>query len=210
MTRRVVKPQPVDDGRSVQIWWKGGKSWNGSMFQNVTPPYGEVCERRVELYSLWVREAFSTCYLTQDSYQIIYEADRSRANFAHENGATDEQLQWLEHRMEMHGETCGPGIHMPRWASRLTLEVLNVRVERLQQIGSVEAVSEGIENLSDEYVRYGIRGQITAQHPVRAFQLLWDSINAKRGFGWDTNPWVWAVEFKRITEPTETKEEAHA
>lgn len=76
-----------------------------------------------------------------------------------------------------------PSIHMPRWASRITLEVKDVRVERVQDISYDYAVSEG--------VRYDTT-------PLDAFIWLWDSINAKRGHGWDTNPWVWVVEFKRV------------
>lgn len=81
-----------------------------------------------------------------------------------------------------------PSIHMPRWASRITLEVTKVRVERVQDICADEenVIAEGI-NPSDYC------------YPQEAFDLyktLWNSINEKCGYGWDTNPWVWVVEFK--------------
>lgn len=80
-----------------------------------------------------------------------------------------------------------PSIYMPRWASRINLEITNIRVERLQDITETEAIAEGVSG--------------GGSHPdfwVGAFADLWDSINAKRGYGWDANPWVWVVEFKRI------------
>lgn len=76
-----------------------------------------------------------------------------------------------------------PSIHMPRWASRITLEVTEVRVQRVQEISEEDALAEGC------------RSQI--RHSA-AFADLWDSINAARGFGWDANPWVWALTFKRL------------
>jgi hypothetical protein len=67
---------------------------------------------------------------------------------------------------------------MPRWASRITLRVTRVGVERLQSISEEDARAEGVEP-------YG-----------HIFERLWDSINAKRGYGWDVNPWVWVVSFE--------------
>jgi len=87
-----------------------------------------------------------------------------------------------------------PGIFMPRWASRITLEVLRVRVERLQEISYADAEAEGIDPLKTELYPHTNRGYKCQ----RAYRVLWDSINAKRGYGWDKNPWVWVVEFRRI------------
>lgn len=76
-----------------------------------------------------------------------------------------------------------PSIHMPRWASRITLEVTGVRVERVQDASTEDIIAEGCPK---EY----LLGR-------NWFQPLWDSINAKRGYGWDVNPWVWVLEFER-------------
>ena len=78
---------------------------------------------------------------------------------------------------------------MPRWASRLTLEIKSVRVERVQEISEADARAEGVE-----------RAEATDGAPSYAlgFSDLWDSINAKRGYGWDTNPWVWCIAFERV------------
>jgi hypothetical protein len=80
-----------------------------------------------------------------------------------------------------------PGIYMPRWASRITLEITNVRIERVQSMIPSEAFAEGFESTS-------IRGL----GDVFAFKTLWDKLNEKRGFWWEKNPWVWVVEFKRL------------
>lgn len=82
-----------------------------------------------------------------------------------------------------------PSIFMPRWASRILLEVTGVRVERVQEIDDLGAKAEGIAVLEDD---------MRAGTYIEPFRLLWNKINAKRGFGWDKNPWVWVVAFKRI------------
>lgn len=110
-----------------------------------------------------------------------------------------------------------PSIHMPRWASRLTLEVTDVRVERLQDIGRSDVLAEGVTVPADgsapllritgkhapyEYMKPGTieRGTVRITDPedfIRAhFASLWDALNDKRGYGWGTNPWVWVVGFK--------------
>ena len=83
---------------------------------------------------------------------------------------------------------------MPKWASRLTLEITDVRVERVQDISLSDAQAEGgppegtaIDRVSQQF------GYL--DFPRSWFAQLWDTINAKRGFGWDVNPWVWALTF---------------
>lgn len=100
-----------------------------------------------------------------------------------------------------------PSIFMPRWASRLTLEVTDVRVERLQDITEEDARAEGIRPFpfrpDDGFpVCYGyavedLKTNLFDPTAVRAYDRLWDSINLKRA-PWDSNPWVWVVSFKRI------------
>jgi hypothetical protein len=75
-------------------------------------------------------------------------------------------------------------MYMPRWASRYLLEVTDVRVQRVQEISADDAHEEGIPYNSEV--------------PIEQYEDLWDSINLKRGFGWDSNPWVWAITFRRI------------
>jgi hypothetical protein len=82
-----------------------------------------------------------------------------------------------------------PSIYMPRWASRITLEVTGVRVERLQNISEVDCAAEGIP--------IALSGTTCAEFGMgqRFFRELWDSINAKRA-PWKSNPWVWVIEFQ--------------
>jgi hypothetical protein len=87
-----------------------------------------------------------------------------------------------------------PSIHMPRWAARILLEVTDVRVERVQDITEEDAKAEGVGDLRPDE-----EGPFAVLALRDRFHRLWDSINAKRGFGWGTNPWVWVVEFKRVT-----------
>lgn len=78
-----------------------------------------------------------------------------------------------------------PSIHMSRWASRYLLEITNVRVERLTQMSEEDAIAEGVSHDA------GLA-------PLGAFAKLWDHLNAKRGFSWQGNPWVWVLEFRRV------------
>lgn len=96
--------------------------------------------------------------------------------------ATDPQAS--EHRDDR-GFPWRPAIHMPRWASRITLEVTGVRVERLQEITCRDAAAEGMPS-GDPLP------------PLTAFRLLWDTINGKAGRRWADNPWCWCVSFRRV------------
>lgn len=84
-----------------------------------------------------------------------------------------------------------PSIHMPRWASRITLEVKDVRVERVQEIASSpeDMLAEGITAVTD-----------AAEHLAYEFRELWNSINSKRGFSYESNCWVWVVKFIMLEE----------
>lgn len=96
-----------------------------------------------------------------------------------------------------------PSIHMPRWASRITLEITDIRVERLQDITECDAIAEGVERVNQCGIlrccgykdHTGNRGGF--MHAKKSFETLWDSINADRA-PWSSNPWVWVIEFKRI------------
>ena len=84
---------------------------------------------------------------------------------------------------------------MPRWASRITLEITGVRVERLNEISEADAYSEGVTITSGQ--SFASNGNPELRNEARcAFQSLWNSINGPES--WAANPWVWAVEFKRI------------
>lgn len=131
-------------------------------------PYGVPGDR------LWVREAWRLCEEanavkprdTNPAFRCWYEAD-----VPHQPGFG---------RLR-------PGMFMPRWASRILLEITNVRVQRLQEISDADAVAEGLVGLD---------------RPLHWFRQLWDSINSKRA-PWSSNPWVRAITFAPIQHGTE-------
>lgn len=180
-TRRVVKKQDiVIDGR-----WTHIKS---------QCPYGQVGDR------LWVRETF---YVQPDIYKtdipspIHYKAD----------GNTESLEDYIQK----------PSIFMPRWASRITLEITDIWAERVQDISFENCLAEGIistdfwagneacKNFDKWFAEHGNKlpddeyideGWIAITRS--SYQALWDSINLKRGYGWDKNPYVWVITFKRV------------
>ncbi len=142
-------------------------------------PYGKPGDR------LWVRETWGKVHYegVDESPTIFYRADER-------DQERDELTRWR------------PSIHMPRWASRINLEVVSVRVERLQDISEEDAMSEGIESWEERGVDDAqdyYRDYVTGGHVYNAkdsFRSLWQSINGPGS--WEANPWVWVVEFKRI------------
>ncbi|WP_176025786.1 hypothetical protein [Burkholderia vietnamiensis] len=147
---------------------------------------------------LWVRETHDVNRLGSETFPdgrtrlyagIAYQADDGR----HEADISDSQCRAIEAKT-WRGWT--PSIHMPRWASRITLEITGVRAERLQSIEWDEAIAEGIRD-----PRRAARRVDPVEGTVAQFRQLWDGLNAARGHGWDANPWVWVIEFRRIDGP---------
>ena len=113
-------------------------------------------------------------------------------------------LDEISYRADMQGDRacddCAwrPSIFMPRWASRITLEITSVRVERLNEISDADALKEGCE-MDGEFPKeqpHPKCGMIGWDDPVEWYSWLWESINGPGS--WDLNPWVWVVEFKRL------------
>lgn len=127
---------------------------------------------------LWVRETWSTFTqgfdTAEESTFAVYRADTDRP----------EPKKWI------------PSIHMPRWACRLLLDVVDVRIERLQDISEADCWAEGIERSEVSPTQASTMFSDYA-HPRRAFNLLWESVYGAEA--WDANPWVWVVTFKRAT-----------
>ena len=168
-TRRICKPaQFFSLSKVVEVPdpQERGQVYNGSHFGDedgevqFACPYGGRGDR------LWVRESFSP--------------------YEHREGC----WYWADGNIAAHDCTKPkPSIHMPRWASRITLEITGVRVERLQDISEADAWAEGCEGYDDD-VTGGKSG-------YTEYCELWEKINGKGS--WDLNPWVWVVEFKRVT-----------
>ena len=178
---------PVPKGGFV--FWSGepGKEFSDAAYENSDEgmhcPYGQVGDR------LWVRETWRAEELDEFGEDgIRYRADD---HFQIIQNTREAAEAWGDaHRP---GNPWRPSIYMPRWASRITLEIVNIRVERVQTISADDALAEGIE-----YEISPFTGR--SYPPKQAYQRLWDSINAKRGFGWDVNPWVWVLELKYLPE----------
>ncbi len=232
-TRRVVKPQPPADAEGVGpnsyegpegpswFWWKGGTQyWPATLdgARPITCPYGVPGDR------LWVRETFfqpvATTQMPGGEHESYRTGSASDIRYA-ADGAEEEWVDLDDRGVPTYGSRWRgkrPSIHMPRWASRITLEVVSVRVERVQEIDDGDAIFEGVDSrqvdLGDRVGRRWVAPGVEMTNCMGdvatdvawymsardAFRELWDSINAKRGYGWDANPWVWVVEFKRVRE----------
>lgn len=186
-TRRVVKPELKVLYSGIMYSYKdqiGDFGVNGREFAHDCCPYGKIGD------SLWVKE---TWRLQRFSYA---DADRDfgQFQFRADWGGDPSKVQWKS------------PIFMPRLASRILLEVTDVRVERLQDISEADAKAEGVEievfestecsNGCAGYVDYASKFANFFQSPIESYQSLWESINGHES--WSANPFVWVVEFKRI------------
>lgn len=171
-TRRVVKPQPdwVNPDASVGNALTVAKIGKRVGMANRICSYGQPGSR------LWVRETWAAPHAYDHLPPRMIPQD-ARIHYA----ATEDRggLLWR------------PSIHMPRWASRITLEVTGVRVERLQEISEADAMAEGVAETAKH-----LQGLSACLEHCYAYQDLWESINGPGS--WDENPWVWVVEFKNI------------
>ena len=129
---------------------------------------------------LWVRETWkpTRCGFDDSVSYVRYRADDTRLEIRHD----------IQGCMTDHWR---PSVHMPRWASRITLEVTDVVIQRIQEISTAECLAEG--SVPPCCKSFGTIGGGWTVHVL--FREMWDSIYAKRGFGWDENPWVEAVTF---------------
>ena len=181
-TRRVVKPEPqhwqwmvaFDDGTFARV----GEDFETNPF---TSPLGQPGDR------LWVRESI---YVDHINYvhgplpnarpadvddMLYYRADGECCQQIPECSCAEiGKPKWRSARF------------MPKWAARIWLEIIAVRVEQLQDIDQWGAYAEGVSKSKSE-----------VPNPVANYRALWDSINGK-SHPWSTNPWVWAIEFKRM------------
>lgn len=215
-TRRVCKPAQfysLSTVVEVPDPMERGQVYNGSHFGDeegevqFASPYGGPGDR------LWVREsgAMHALLAPEDPLQPMlfrhdvpttvnlgdYWVQRTRAPGAsYSTECTREQF--LRHS----GAKVVPSIHMPRWASRITLEITSVRVERLQDISEADAKAEGITPHDvRQFWLFGAsearRASIYREAAVEPYRQLWESINGPGS--WGANPWVWAIEFRKVT-----------
>lgn len=216
-TRRIVKPQPHESTTAFRDIpdvgkWYGAISTRNDFGEEFYPnpthgdwvwrcPYGKPGDK------LWVRESFQPIlaeelgadpdgedydYKTGRGYQVTYPA-------------TDGIEEFYDLKRDRISSRITPSIHMPRWASRITLDITNVRVQRLQEISRDDAKAEGVEELAkfpcitpwrNYLLKPGAPFAMNFSTPERSFISLWDSINGEGSS--DANPWVWAITFQRI------------
>ena len=199
VTRRAVNPQPrLTDGSGFA--WKGHLFGCGSddretsrNFSQHCCPFGKPGDR------LWVRE---TWYC--DHFEVMRGPYLKPADLDIGEARDDGTLVYAADGLtpyEADQPIWKPSIHMPRWACRILLEIIDVRVERLQDISEDQAKAEGVRlytdhaELGDWWHVEGI--ETYSADPRKSFELLWQST----GGDWNANPWVWVVEFKRGTPP---------
>lgn len=159
------------------VWWWNGEHDRVGVRQEC--PYGQPGDR------LWVRETFVDGYEFDDNGFFKLDDDGECIERIWYR-ATDPDLQWYNGESDWPtNPPWKPSIHMPRWASRILLEVVRVRVERLQAINEVDAIAEGADPVIGDH------------QPYRAgFMRLWESINGPGS--WELNPWVWVIEFREV------------
>lgn len=179
-TRRVMKPQPDPcPAPRGGHWWpsnvfktmlhveeemQNGKGGWGGLVDDACP-FGDVGDR------IWVRETWAEAGASAPDLKLYRANYPAHVPTHYENVPPVEDVRWT------------PSIHMPRWASRILLEITDVRVEQLNDISEEDARSEGISGSSARDVK-------------EAYAALWRSIYGSDS--WRANPWVWVIEFKRI------------
>lgn len=196
-TRRPIKfPPDVTTVRSISKMDEFFKLENHGIFGHVTSPYGKVGDR------LWVKETFrcgskgiyDTCKKLK--CHMPYVEFKAGGGQYHMGGKEKPQLSNQSIKWT-------PSIHMPRWASRILLEITDVRVERLQDISEEDSLREGIEicNSGTPFACYWDYLEQTSRSPVLfnasdSFYTLWQSNYYETYFDWYSNPWVWVYDFK--------------
>lgn len=215
-TRRVINPQPELTQKSG-FKWKGGLFGAGSDDRETNRNFahkkcllGKVGDR------LWVRETYSllgnedACPIDWNDNIVNDKTEAARiyrASCAQKSGdyglwSIPDEADWKPHTEEMKFEgSWTPSIHMPRWASRITLEITDVRVERLNNISPRDVVAEGLIKLpaTGRYVRFqgAQHFGLAYDNHKDAFADLWDEVS-KPDCNYESNPWVWVIEFKRV------------
>lgn len=210
-TRRVVKPMPPPGAVSFGTYYHPDPrphfwAFDGDALMDfaVPCPYGQSGDR------LWVRESWQYYNWTEDGEPIIrFAADESTHLPISSPDLSDIWATLSDpSNYAIHGRACDqhwrPSIHMPRWASRITLEITGVRVERLQDISPADCEAEGVQRLPLQenepgpwYTADVSAGQVLhSRSTIGAYHKLWGQINGPSS--WAANPWVWVMEFKCI------------
>lgn len=199
-TRRALTKQPIDIlPMKVPNLWVTLETRDPNHGRVIRCRYGKPGDR------LWVKETFQVVQ-PWGSVGDEWVGDDIMEVDGRLGSVKPEQIgYWWSLVYRAQDDICSwwrPGIFMPRWASRITLEIVSVRVERVQDISDADAIAEGIERVSDaaHFAWRDYTGNNQLLSPAMSYQSLWEKINSKRELGWDVNPWVWVLEFKRVEQ----------
>ncbi len=197
-TRRAIKPLPLRVNHGTNEMEVDTEAMTDGRIMKLNR-FGQPGDR------LWVRETFycDHCFYPEGTPPSCYwDGPNPRAAHTPEQLAKErsDMLEAMYYRADGEPEfeapegptPWRPSIHMPRWASRITLEVTGVRVERLQDISEADAIAEGVNVHPDHHGKP--RANICS--PVQAYRDLWESINGQGS--WAVNPWVWVISFHRL------------
>lgn len=174
--KEVIKPEL--GGLWIDDNCVGGRVEDG---RHVNCPYGKPGDR------LWVKESAALqSYYNIEMVTLAYRSHHfpSLVPGRHAIASFEKRITEIPYRLGKYTSA----LFMPRWASRITLEITNVWIERLQDITDDDAVAEGV--MGDE-------GPYDQQSPVMCFETAWNKINGKK-YPWGSNPFVWVIEFKQI------------
>lgn len=211
-TRRVVKHQfdAEDNVRECCNIIKP-EGWQGTGHSGLWAHEGDYdesprcCPQGIPGDRLWVKETFAPSP-EHPRCRVAYQADLK--SYGLDNGIarqTEDSMGCVYpspiiNPKKPWGDSKGgwkPSIFMPRWASRITLEITGVRVDRLQEISEADAKAEGIEPLDRPgfWKVYNCKQGFTT-YPKVSYESLWESINGPGS--WEKNPWVWVIEFRKL------------
>ncbi|HDZ0422928.1 hypothetical protein [Klebsiella pneumoniae] len=196
-TRRIIKDCTV--GRDpISKFIKIGKKFIGCYPEDVPELIRECCPYGVPGDRIWVRETWADAGASAPDLKLYRANYPEHVPSIYENVPPAKEIRWT------------PSIHMPRWASRILLEITDVRVERLNAISPEDAESEGLERTN--FTGFGDEPGLPSypepdvyfdplkkqwkEYPPEAFAGLWESIYGEGS--WQANPWVWVIEFKRV------------
>lgn len=199
MVRAILDGRKNVTRRTVKFINRKNPNWSGYVKDGLVLYNGknEPCNKRPPClpgHILYVRETWNICNMDieDNSITFIYRADEpAEEKTARTVTVSDEVYEKYELNMAENNQEWRPSIHMPKEAARIWLEVTDVKVERLQDIDDDGIVSEGLEIGCD-------------------FENIWNATIKKSDlsrYGWEANPWVWVIEFKRCKKPEKWMEE---